>query len=442
MTAHDKFFQEKQAAAVLKHGILKRYPDVFTAKTGSAALAGKVVYLDGFAGPGRYKPEEGQAEGAEGSPLLAVRTATKAGAFHRTLHCVFVERDPEYFENLSETLAREAPQDMVYEVLRGDVNQHLDTVLALARDSPLLAFLDPFGTGLPYTEMTDRLLRQPKWPATEVLLNFNLQSVWRIGGLLDADKANATSPALVDAFLDEEWLPVGTGRGGRASGAGFQSADASLARIDAFLGDDWWREVFRTARRQAEGQGERAAAASAAWKVAQVYCKKIEKDTGYRAFPVPIRREPGQAPLFMMILFYRYAGAPYVFNEAVSKANEDWRKFTNERSLRQPPATAEPEDLFGGTLVSEMVAGQNARTEAKLNQSWIDVIAANITEFVLTRGSAGVQDHTEALYGATLGLAREMHLREAWDQLAGRGVVRPRLKGKGNKIENQTIVPT
>jgi hypothetical protein len=47
LTANEAFFQRKQAAAVLKHGILERYPTVFATMTGSSSRGGRVVYLDG-----------------------------------------------------------------------------------------------------------------------------------------------------------------------------------------------------------------------------------------------------------------------------------------------------------------------------------------------------------------------------------------------------------
>lgn len=88
-----------------------------------------------------------------------------------------------------------------------------------------------------------------------------------------------------------------------------------------------------------------------------------------------------------------------------------------------------------------MVADQNTRAESRLTQEWIAVIMDNITELVTTQGPIDVQHHTMAIFGTTLGLARETHLRTAWDRLAERGVVLPRPKGKENKIENQTIRP-
>ncbi|SDP98472.1 hypothetical protein [Lentzea jiangxiensis] len=139
--------------------------------------------------------------------------------------------------------------------------------------------------------------------------------MWRIGGLLTGDETDADAADL-DAVLDIDWLPV-QGEDDTQRVDNPQSVAASLARIDQFLGSEWWREVFSDARTKARGQGERAASARAAQEVAKEYCRRIEADTGYQAFPVPIRREPGQEPLFMMILFYRCPGAPYVFNEAV-----------------------------------------------------------------------------------------------------------------------------
>nr|WP_281199904.1 three-Cys-motif partner protein TcmP [Lentzea jiangxiensis] len=146
---------------------------------------GRVVYLDGFSGPGRYEPDKGQSVGAEGSPLLAMQTADAVEAFRRTLHCVFVERAPQHFKNLCQVLAREA-SSRDYETLHGDVSKHLDHVMALAEGQPLLAFLDPFGTGLPYPEMTDRLLRRPTRPPTEVLAQ--LQPAFGVADRRPADR--------------------------------------------------------------------------------------------------------------------------------------------------------------------------------------------------------------------------------------------------------------
>ena len=46
MSANEEFFRSRKSAAVLKHGILKRYPVVFASMTGQS---NPVVFLDGYA---------------------------------------------------------------------------------------------------------------------------------------------------------------------------------------------------------------------------------------------------------------------------------------------------------------------------------------------------------------------------------------------------------
>lgn len=83
MSANDDFFRSRKAAAVLKHGILKRYPVVFASKTGQGK---PVVFLDGYAGRGEY-----EEEGEEGSPLLLSRCADTVRSF-RSVLLFFVEK--------------------------------------------------------------------------------------------------------------------------------------------------------------------------------------------------------------------------------------------------------------------------------------------------------------------------------------------------------------
>lgn len=224
MVANEAFFQRKQAAAVLKHGILARYPRVFATMAGKRT--GRVVYFDGYAGPGRYE------DGSPGSPLLAVETARAAAKWDRDVECLFAEKDPALAADLRRTLDAEAPPGMKYTVWCGDVAEYVDQAVVLAGDDPMLTFLDPFGTALNYTALTGKLLGRTAGKLTEVLLNLNLESVWRIGGLLTGDEKEADSRA-------------------------------TLARLDGFFGDTWWRDEFRRAR----ATGDEASASAAAMAV-------------------------------------------------------------------------------------------------------------------------------------------------------------------------------
>jgi three-Cys-motif partner protein len=409
VTAHDDFFQRKQAAAVLKHGILVRYPRVFATMTGSTSKAGRVVYLDGYAGPGRYEPEPGALVGTPGSPLLAVQNASTVAQWSRDLHCVFIERNSVYVENLRQVLSREAPVGLKYDVLAGDVEERLDEALVIAGDSPLLAFLDPFGTALPYRQMVERLMLRNARLKTEVLLNLNLEMVWRIGGFLTGEDAD-----------DEQTI---FGR------------SATLERIDNFLGGGWWRETFRQARISPQP----GSAATAARQVASEFCDRVRRATGFSSFAVPIRRRLAHQPLFLMILFYRHAAAPYKFNDAVSGANADWRRHFRQVDLAEELVRQQSEpDLFGSEVVIEMSEKEANAAEARLDQEWSDVITANIRALMVDCAALPVEARFADIYGATMGLAREKHLLKAWDRLADEGLVRPRQKNM--KLQKLAIV--
>ncbi|UUV28701.1 three-Cys-motif partner protein TcmP [Amycolatopsis roodepoortensis] len=410
MTANDLFFQRKQAAAVLKHGVLMRYPPVFATMTGSTSDGGRVVYLDGYAGPGRYEPEGDETIGAPGSPLLAVRSATTIAQWSRDLHCIFIERNPQYAENLRRVLNEEANAGLNFDVLKGDVQDQLNEALALVGKSPLLTFLDPFGTALPYEAMTEQLMGRDSDLKTEVLLNLNLEMVWRIGGLLTGKES------------DPERTKSGS--------------SATLERIDAFLGGDWWRETFTAARESKEP----GSAARAAHTVATEFCRRVLAATGFQSFSVPIRRRPHHPPLFLLILFYRHQAAPYQFNEAVSGANAEWREHFRQADLSEDlerRRNEEDPDLFGEDLIVTMSEQEANSIEAKLEDQWVATITTNITTLLDKTSALRIEASFADIYGKTLGLAREKHLRRAWDQLYDAGLVLKR--DKAQKIRRLTI---
>lgn len=141
---------------------------------------GRVVYIDGFAGPGRY------AAGEEGSPIIALRAVLNqpllAGAsvdFH------FIEADPDVATHLREQLS--ALEPLVRGRPRVTVTVHdgeFATVYAGISHSlgsrasavPTFALIDPFGwTGVPFRITADLLSR----PMTEVLFNFMHEEITR-----------------------------------------------------------------------------------------------------------------------------------------------------------------------------------------------------------------------------------------------------------------------
>src|SRR4026207_2416119 len=86
MPSSSDFFGQRNGQAVLKHGLLARYAHYFAGRAG-AATQGRVAFIDGYAGEGRYE------DGSPGSPLLLASQATRAEMFGRDVKLAFVEQD-------------------------------------------------------------------------------------------------------------------------------------------------------------------------------------------------------------------------------------------------------------------------------------------------------------------------------------------------------------
>jgi len=161
-----------------KHQILKDYlkgwfPILSTRQ-------GRIIYLDGFAGPGIY------AGGEEGSPVIALRTAISHKLTERFNEIVFafIEKDKERARKLGEVIKSKfpnTPKNFKIEVLGAEFAPTLDSVLNELEKrgvklAPTFAFLDPFGfSGFPM-KLVRRLLSYDK---TEVLITFMVDALNR-----------------------------------------------------------------------------------------------------------------------------------------------------------------------------------------------------------------------------------------------------------------------
>ena len=154
-----------------KHLILQRYLHAWLPIISSNR--GRVVFIDGFAGPGVY---EG---GEEGSPVIALRALLDHA--HRRLiasnvHFLFFEADAKRAARLREVvepIAATLPEGSTATVMQGAyadlLTAGLDEIEANGKQlAPSLVFIDPFGvSGLPMT-LVRRVLATP---SCEVLIN-------------------------------------------------------------------------------------------------------------------------------------------------------------------------------------------------------------------------------------------------------------------------------
>jgi three-Cys-motif partner protein len=161
---------------------------------------GRILIIDGFAGPGIY------TGGEEGSPIIALRAlmdhrhmAKHLGAglevrFH------FVEQDPARVVILEEQIEKfkaitPLPDGVHVHIAEGEFAPYLDRILNWMesnqkRIAPTFAFIDPFGfSGVPMQLMA----RLAKNSRCEVLISFMFESLNRFAG----------RQPLIEAHLDE-----------------------------------------------------------------------------------------------------------------------------------------------------------------------------------------------------------------------------------------------
>lgn len=167
-----------------KHAILRKYLGGWFPKLGSRR--GRVIVLDGFAGPGIY------TGGEAGSPLIALRVLLEHRHVSNLGGCEFVflfnESDPERVKSLVEqekslkaSLGGEYPSNVRVEVSNGGFESLVDEILALLDSqssslAPTFAFIDPFGYKDISMEKLGKLLSAA---SCELFIYFDFNSVMR-----------------------------------------------------------------------------------------------------------------------------------------------------------------------------------------------------------------------------------------------------------------------
>ena len=167
----------------------------------------RLVYIDGFAGPGEY------TNFSKGSPVVAIVSAVKVLADpapaiqSKELRFYFIEKEPWAAEHLRQKLShRPLASQIQWDVKQGTFDQHLPDILANSRGSdqpvPIFAFVDPFGaTGVPF-EAVANILSSPN---CEILLNLDSDGIARVMAA-SANPKNAQH--LNSLFGDDGWRVI------------------------------------------------------------------------------------------------------------------------------------------------------------------------------------------------------------------------------------------
>jgi len=182
---------------VAKHEILRRYLEAWLPIL--SKYSDRIIYLDGFAGPGVY------LDGEDGSPVIALQTAVKHVLQKQFKEIVFffIEKDQARAKRLEKILAERfpsLPKSMKYHVIDEAFASTFEVVLDKLDEggamlAPTFAFLDPFGfSGLPM-KLIGRMMRCEK---CEVLVTF-------MAGFIRRFLDDWREPALNELYGTEYW---------------------------------------------------------------------------------------------------------------------------------------------------------------------------------------------------------------------------------------------
>ncbi|RPK79757.1 hypothetical protein EES47_29335 [Streptomyces sp. ADI98-12] len=341
------YWQGKALPSVFKHELLKRYLPPFAGMTGSQEKRG-VVYLDGYAGEGRYE------SGEPGSAEIALRVARHHQGLGLQMSCFFVEQQEQSFARLQEVVEGYRTSGVRASARRGGVDDVLDEVVGQAVGMPLFLFLDPCGLCLPMDRLSGVLAgkRQQKWPPTELLMNFSMMAVRRLGGHVKSAKGN----------------------------------ERARERFDEVCGGTWWREYF------ADGRPNPAEA------VAAEYTRRLEKRTGMFVHSVPVSHSPHVAPVYHLVFATRSQHGLWVFGDAAARARDAWWQTLDLQ---------EDDVLFSTASV--------LRPDPKeVEQVAVPAIARNIEQLLRRRrGPVKLVDHTLEVMGQQYGQVTDPAVRKA-----------------------------
>jgi len=158
-----------------KHAILRKYLDAWLPII--TRWHGRVLYLDGFAGPGEYIGSK------DGSPIIAIKAILE----HKTeikseIKMLFIEADSKRCEFLKQKIAAiKIPSNVETECICSRFDKTLTEIINDLNDqkkvlAPAFIFIDPFGfTGIPF-DLIKRIMENPR---CEVLITFMYEDINR-----------------------------------------------------------------------------------------------------------------------------------------------------------------------------------------------------------------------------------------------------------------------
>ena len=165
-----------------KHRVLKSYLDAWLPIMGK--WNGRILFIDGFAGPGKYKG------GEDGSPLIALKALKNhaaRSAITAEVVFIFVEKNPAraaHLEELVRTERRKLPSKCQVHVVASAFDNAVSQWLNMLDDkkkllAPSFVMVDPFGVSDTPMDAIARILQNQR---CEVYISFMYEAINRFKG--------------------------------------------------------------------------------------------------------------------------------------------------------------------------------------------------------------------------------------------------------------------
>lgn len=173
--SEDDLIWEISPHTAAKHSILRKYIQAWAPILAQGSRHRRLIYIDGFAGPGEYNG------GEDGSPVVVLKSIkwhklSKNFQGTEFIH-IFIEKRKDRSDNLKKVIKERVepfPDWIKYDIVNSDFNTELKKILEKLESegknlAPCLCFVDPFGwDDINY----DVLSKVMKYEKAELIITF------------------------------------------------------------------------------------------------------------------------------------------------------------------------------------------------------------------------------------------------------------------------------
>lgn len=183
-----------QEQTQLKLDILKKYiapwATILFKQAKKINCTQKLLYIDGFSGPGVYYKDKSLSETVDGSPIVVARIANNLinEDRERKFNIICIDKDTRCLELLEPKLNSINMYNQFWDIRKNLFENEIYKILNEEKLPPTFCFIDPFGYSIDISVIRDILTN----PISEVFVNFMIYDVIRA----------ANNPLMVDILIN------------------------------------------------------------------------------------------------------------------------------------------------------------------------------------------------------------------------------------------------